>query len=181
MERYVDLDEMLRFRERKVRIQEELRGKYKDMVTMALAMNIPGPVKTSPDILLAFEEGTRSLEQTVSDAGIGINEMIRVAENTGYMKFYALDSVNPAAVKWLAVSLEETHPLGRLWDIDVYDKDGAGIGRESLSAPVRKCLICGQDAKGCARNRTHPVEELVREVNRRILDWKRDYYKGTFS
>ncbi len=175
MERYVDLEEMLSFRENKVRIQEELREKHKGMVTMALAMNIPGPVKTSPDILLAFEEGTKMLEQAVSDAGISMKERIRVSENAGYMEFYALDSFNPAAVKELAVRLEETHPLGRLWDIDVYDKDGAGISREFLSEPVRKCLICGQDAKGCARNRTHTVEDLIREVEHKINDWKMHY------
>ncbi|MGC6176346.1 citrate lyase holo-[acyl-carrier protein] synthase [Lacrimispora sp. 38-1] len=172
MERYVDLEEMLSFREMKVRIQEELRKKHKGMVTMALAMNIPGPVKTSPDILLAFEEGTKMLEQAVSEAGIRIKERTGVSENAGYMEFYALDSLNPAAVKELAVRLEETHPLGRLWDIDVYDKEGVSISRESLLAPVRKCLICGQDAKGCARNRTHTVEELIREVEHKINDWK---------
>ncbi len=45
MNRYVELEEMLLFRERKARIQEELRGKYKGLVTMTLAMNIPGPLK----------------------------------------------------------------------------------------------------------------------------------------
>lgn len=174
MEKYVDLEEMLRFRERKVRIQEELREKHKGMVTMALAMNIPGPVKTSPHILLAFEEGTKTLEQAVSDSGIGMKEMNVVSENAGYIKFYALDCTDPAAVKSLAVGLEESHPLGRLWDIDVYDKEGVSISRESLLAPVRKCLICGQDAKGCARNRTHSVEELLREVEYLIHVWKID-------
>lgn len=172
MERYVDLDEMLRFREKKVRIQEELRGKYKDMVTMALAMNIPGPVKTSPDILLAFSEGTKALEQAVSDSGIGIEEMAAISENAGYIKFYALYCFDSVQVKELAVRLEETHPLGRLWDIDVYDENGISMSREALSAPVRKCLICGQDAKGCARNRTHSVEELIHEIEKMILDWK---------
>nr|WP_314462013.1 citrate lyase holo-[acyl-carrier protein] synthase [uncultured Clostridium sp.] len=172
MERYVDLEEMLRFRDKKVRIQEELKDKHKGLVTLALAMNIPGPVKTSPDILLAFLEGTKALEQVVSDSGIGIKEMTGISENAGYIKFYALDCFDPAQVKELAVRLEETHPLGRLWDIDVYDKNGVSTSREFLSAPVRKCLICGQDAKGCARSRTHSVEELIREIKKMIHDWK---------
>lgn len=172
MERYVELEEMLRFRETKVRIQEELREKYKGMVTMALAMNIPGPVKTSPDFLLAFNEGTKTLEEAVTDSGIRIKEMAEVSENAGYMKFYALDSFDPAAVKCLAVRLEETHPLGRLWDIDVYDKQGVSMSREILSAPARRCLICGQDAKGCARSRTHSVDELILQVEHIIQDWK---------
>ncbi|WP_349666911.1 citrate lyase holo-[acyl-carrier protein] synthase [Lacrimispora sp.] len=172
MERYVELEEMLRFRDKKVRIQEELREKYKGMVTMALAMNIPGPVKTSPDFLLAFDEGTKTLEEAVSDSGIRIKEMAGVSENAGYMKFYALDSYDPVAVKCLTIRLEETHPLGRLWDIDVYDKNGVSMSRGILSASARKCLICGQDAKGCARNRTHSVEELIRQVEHIIHDWK---------
>lgn len=172
MNKYVELEEMLQFREMKVRIQEELREKNKGLVTMALVMNIPGPVKTSPAILLAFEEGTRMLEQEVSDSGIRIKEMSGVSENAGFMKFYALDSVDPAAVKELAVRLEETHPLGRLWDIDVYNIEGISMSRESLSAPARKCLICGLKAKGCARNRTHSVEELMHKIEGMIEDWR---------
>lgn len=171
MNRYVELEEMLQFRELKVRIQEELREKYKGLVTMALAMNIPGPVKTSPDILLAFEEGTRALEQAVSDSGIRVKEMAGVSENAGFMKFYALDSVDFAAVKDLSVRLEETHPLGRLWDIDVYNIEGFSVSRESLCAPARKCLICERTAKGCARNRTHSVEELMDKVEGMIRDY----------
>lgn len=172
MIKYVELEEMLQFREMKVRIQKELREKYKGLVTMALAMNIPGPVKTSPDILLAFEEGTRTLEREVSDWGIRIKAMNQVSENAGFMKFYVLDSVDPAGVKDLAVRLEETHPLGRLWDIDVYNIEGTSMSRDFLSAPARTCFICGLEAKGCARNRTHSVEELMEKVANMIQDWK---------
>ncbi|NNJ29819.1 citrate lyase holo-[acyl-carrier protein] synthase [Lacrimispora defluvii] len=173
MNHYVELEEMLQFRERKARIQEELRRKYKGLVTMTLAMNIPGPIKTSEDILFAFEVGTRSLEQKISDSGIIIKEMTGVSENAGFMKFYTLDCTDPALVKDLAVGLEETHPLGRLWDIDVYNIEGISMSRASASAPARKCFICGQEAKGCARNRTHSVEELMRKVESMIRDYQK--------
>lgn len=173
MNRYVELEEMLHFRERKARIQEELRGKYKGLVTMTLAMNIPGPIKTSGDILYAFEEGTRTLEQGVSDSGIIIKEMTGISENAGFMKFYVLDCTDPVLVKELAVGLEETHPLGRLWDIDVYNIEGISMSRAAISAPVRKCFICGQEAKGCARNRTHSVEELMRKVESMIRGYQK--------
>ncbi|MBE5978692.1 MAG: citrate lyase holo-[acyl-carrier protein] synthase [Paenibacillaceae bacterium] len=173
MNRYVELEEMLQFRERKARIQEELRGKYKGLVTMTMAMNIPGPIKTSEDILFAFEVGTRTLEQGVSDSGIIIKEMTGVSENAGFMKFYVLDCADPVLVKELAVGLEETHPLGRLWDIDVYNIEGISMSRSSVSAPARTCFICGQEAKGCARNRTHSVEELMHKVESMIRDYQK--------
>jgi len=173
MNRYVELEEMLEFRERKARIQEELRGKYKGLVTMTLAMNIPGPIKTSGDILFVFEEGTRSLEQKVSDSGIKIKDMAGVSENAGFMKFYVLDCWDPVLVKDLAVRLEETHPLGRLWDIDVYNIEGISMSRIAVSAPARTCFICGQEAKGCARNRTHSVEELMQKVESMIRDYQK--------
>ena len=43
------------------------------------------------------------------------------------------------------------------------------IGRSRLELPPRKCLLCGEAAKVCARGRRHSMEELLAEI-RRILD-----------
>lgn len=91
-----------------------------------------------------------------------------MAEQAGNLAFYALscpEGLDAASfIKKLTVQIEETHPFGRLYDIDVYGMDGKGISRQELGLPVRKCLICDKDAKICGRSRSHSVEELQQKV-----------------
>lgn len=174
MEGNVSLEEMLYFREEKVRLQEELRKKHEGVTIVALGMNVPGPRKTSPAILLAFTEGGEALDRKFSGNGLHVIEEAVIKEKAGYLKLYAVKSLDHLFVKKITVQLEETHPLGRLFDIDVYDGSGKGIGREELGAPVRKCLICEKDAKICGRSRKHTVEELYCRVENIIDSWLKE-------
>lgn len=173
MDKYVSLEEILFFREEKVRIQEELRKKYEGSTVVALGMNIPGPRKTSEGILLAFNAGIEALSQMLAQQGMEIMEEIVLKKKEGYLKIYAVKCRDFLSVKKIAVQLEETHPLGRLFDIDVYDGEGRGISREEFGLGVRKCLICETDAKLCGRNRSHSVEELYSRVEDMIETWRK--------
>lgn len=63
-------------------------------------------------------------------------------------------------IKELTTELEENHPFGRLFDMDVIGTDG-----EKLSRGVyRKCLICGCQAQECARSRKHTVAEMQAKI-----------------
>ncbi|WP_077609664.1 citrate lyase holo-[acyl-carrier protein] synthase [Clostridium sp. Marseille-P2415] len=174
MEENVTLEEMLYFREEKVRMQEELRKKHEGVTIVALGMNVPGPRKTSPAILLAFTEGGEALDRLFSGNGLHVTEEAVIKEKAGYLKLYAVKSLDHLFVKKITVRLEETHPLGRLFDIDVYDGAGRGISREELGASVRKCLICEKDAKICGRSRNHTVEELYCRVENIIDSWLKE-------
>lgn len=180
MEEYVTLEEMLCFREEKVRAQDELRKNHKEETVVALGMNIPGPRKTSPIILLAFEEGEKALTRLFADKGLGVSEEVLIKEKAGYLKLYSVMCPDALFVKKMMVQAEETHPLGRLFDIDVYDAEGKGIGRGSVGAPVRKCLICEKDAKMCGRSRNHGVEELYGCVENMVYLWLKKEGAGTF-
>ncbi|MDR1548463.1 MAG: citrate lyase holo-[acyl-carrier protein] synthase [Hungatella sp.] len=171
MEENVTLDEMLSFREKKVRMQETLQKKHNGAAIVALGMNIPGPRKTSPGILLAFSAGGEELDRLFTDHGLTVMEETVVEEKAGYFKLYAVKSPDPLYVKKITVQMEETHPLGRLFDIDVYDRAGNGVSREELGYPVRKCLICEKDAKLCGRSRSHTVKELYGCIESIIDSW----------
>ena len=54
-------------------------------------------------------------------------------------------------------------------DIDVMDKDGA-VSRCELGLDARKCLICDEDAKVCARSQKHSMEELLAKVKELCYD-----------
>lgn len=68
--------------------------------------------------------------------------------------------LEPSQVKAVTTALEETHPLGRLWDMDVLDREGKSLSRIALGYPARRCLVCGAAAKECGRSRKHSYEEL---------------------
>ena len=69
-------------------------------------------------------------------------------------------NADPRDVKARTIQLEEEHPLGRLWDIDVLGQDGIPLSRSSFGHTRRTCLLCGQDAKICGRSGVHTHEEL---------------------
>lgn len=59
-------------------------------------------------------------------------------------------------VKALCERFEAEHPLGRLVDADVMDEQGNMVSSHKL----KKCLLCHEAAKVCARNATHPLTHL---------------------
>lgn len=79
---------------------------------------------------------------------------------------------HPAAeIKAHCTDLEQTHPLGRLWDLDVICPAQGHVGRQSLGAHLRRCLVCDEPAHACSRSRKHPVEQVVARVEKMIDDW----------
>lgn len=71
----------------------------------------------------------------------------------------------------MMVSLESKGHFGRLYDIDVEDKNGS-CSREDLELPERKCFLCEKEAKVCARSREHTVNEMLLWVEKLIDDYK---------
>ncbi len=71
----------------------------------------------------------------------------------------------PLIAKNMAVLIEEKHPLGRIFDIDVYIKDGSSIGRENIDKKPRRCAVCEKNARICMKNKNHNIEELLEKIN----------------
>lgn len=80
-------------------------------------------------------------------------------------------SLNPLEAKKISVALEANHPLGRIFDIDVYGGEGVSIGRENLGMKSRGCIICGEDARICMRMGNHSLQEVVNKVKQLIHDY----------
>ena len=167
----VTLEEMLSFREEKARLQEELKNAHKDYVIVALGMNIPGPKKTSPHIIKAFQAGGQAICDSLQAQKVLVEEEQEIIKKEGCLRVCAVRGDDPLFIKKMMIDIEETHPLGRLFDIDVYDPTGNGMSREQLHVTARRCLICGQDAKACGRSRNHTVEELYKRVEDIIILW----------
>ena len=154
----VILTDMLQCRERRAQIQDTFIEQYHCPV-ISFCMNIPGPVKTNEQIRAAFESGKTALLTRLEQSSAEIKNFLEIHEKTGDELFLSIDC--PAEkIKDITTEIEETHPIGRLFDMDVIDTDGQKLSRPSY----RKCIICGCQAQECARTRKHTVEEMQAEI-----------------
>ena len=164
----VSLEQMLAAREeRGARQAAALKCFGKPLVSMSVV--IPGPVKDGwlPRWVLA--NALHELE-AVSDARAWHVLSRRVLwRETGPEALYVMD-VDARAVKLAAVELEDHHPIGRLWDLDVIDPRHDRLSRQDLGFPARRCLLCGRPAHACSRSRQHPLEELISAIGKIVHD-----------
>ena len=171
----VDLMEMLDAREKRAYYQKNLLSKTipeDNSSLLVMTMAIPGPIKTNEPLNQAFDEMVNHINDQMDSANI--IETLKREENTGY-EYYILSTLSPREMKEFAVGIEETHPLGRLFDIDVLKLNDEqlieGTSRTQLGLPVRKCFICSRPAKDCGRSRRHTVEELQDAISQRITQY----------
>ena len=161
----VTLKQLLDSRENRVWHQQELLGKYGG-VLVSVTLNIPGPIKDRPEYRKVMEWGMEALL-----AAFGANVVYSETRflKTGAEGYVCLEGLEKVEVKYLSVIIESMSPKARLLDIDVIDKDGA-VSRSELGLDARKCLICDEDAKACARSQKHSMEELVARVEELCYD-----------
>jgi holo-ACP synthase/triphosphoribosyl-dephospho-CoA synthase len=154
----VSLEEMLAAREKRAETQREIIGKFQSAI-ICFTMNMPGPYKRFDLLDHAFDEGSRLLLRRIGDIGAALAFHRELRENTGCEGFYAVKA-DAAALKRLAIELEERHPLGRLFDIDVFDEEGTRVAGADFGRAERRCLICGEPVWQCGHSRAHTAEEL---------------------
>ena len=159
----VSVEDMMRARDERVQVQNEMLAAAASFpaptALLSFGMNIPGAVKQTPLIRSGFLFGKERLSELLQREGHAIllpRELRRVSGDT----WLCLVGAPPEAVKRLAVSLEDSEALARLFDIDVLDCKGRKLSREDFSLPPRRCLLCEEAAVVCARSRAHRVEAL---------------------
>ncbi len=142
---------------------------------VSFTLNIPGPRKAHALAKEAFRLGKDALLAQLRAAGMDVLRQVEVAEKTGFEGTYAVAG-DAAAIKGLAVRIEEEHPLGRLFDMDVSDAGGHALRGSDAGRGERSCIVCGKPVWACARSRAHSAEELAARAARMIQDFlHRDY------
>lgn len=159
----VSVIDMANARERRAKKQREYIEEFNSPL-VSFMLNIPGPVKSSPLFDKAFDEGCRRILEALKNAGIEILKTEKFTLFTGN-EFYAALKGDGFEIKKVLMPAEESDSLGRLFDIDVILPDGKKVSRSDVGAQERKCLLCGNDAHACSRNRTHTIGELVLKIN----------------
>ena len=155
---YTDLEAVLRFRDKRAAAQEELIRRYAVPI-ISFTMNIAGPVKRSPLIDFAFDEGVRLLCNR-----LGRPMCIRIFRESAGCGAIMGYNRSAAELKEICVSIENKNNIGRLYDLDIIDTSGEKLSRSE----GRRCLICGGPVAVCGRSRAHSVSEL-QEITNSIL------------
>lgn len=167
----VTSEELLASRDRRVLKKWELLAPGGEICLVEFSLNIAGAVKTFPFARSAFREEVRELSDRLSRFSVLKAEVYE--KNTGDCAFFLLKSQAIPVKKYL-VSIEESHPLGRLFNLDVCGPDGISIKRHDLGLLPRTCLVCGEDAHVCAANKFHSMELIQWQTAKLFHDFFRD-------
>lgn len=162
-------EEILQSRMERAQRQRELLATGAQCV-ISFTLNIPGPVKQFTLARRAFQECLAELHQRFFSHTL---QEILVQANTGNEALLAID-FQPEKVKLETTAMEEFHPLGRLFDIDVLSQKGIPISRTELGLPRRRCLLCGETAQICARSQAHSLETLQLGIAQMLNNYFRD-------
>lgn len=156
--------EILNSREERALEQKRLIDEYGSSL-ISFTLNIPGAKKDSPKYRDIHEIGMKKILSDIKDKSYKILYSKSYHKNSGSEGFIVVD-VDPFQLKKLTINIEETHHLGRIFDIDVLDISHNQISRRDLGVGARKCLICSEDAKVCSRRGRHSIEELLERIDK---------------
>lgn len=158
-------------RDRRVLKKWELLTPGGEICLVEFSLNIAGAIKTFPFARAAFREEVRELSDRLSRFSVLKTEVYE--KNTGDCAFFLLKS-QAIQVKKFLVSIEESHPLGRLFNLDVCGPDGISVKRHDLGLLPRTCLVCGEDAHVCAEKKSHSMELIQWQTAKHFLEFFRD-------
>ncbi len=167
----VTFGELRAARDRRVLKKWEFLAPGGEICLVEFSLNIAGAVKTFPFARAAFREEVRELTEQLSRFSVLKTEVYE--ENTGDCAFFLLKSQTIQVKKFL-VSIEESHPLGRLFNLDVCGPDGISVKRHDLGLLPRTCLVCGEDAHVCAGKKSHSMELIQWQTSKLFHEFFRD-------
>ncbi len=169
----ISLNQLLESRDARAEHQKDLLGKYPGKSLLCLTVQLPGPEKRNAHSLAIARAGVAAIRQSFQPD----YEELRDLE-TGY-EGYFLVAGDPLDVKRRCCQIEDTHPLGRLMDIDVLANMPTAnmtpthiISREDIGYEPRKCLLCENEVRYCMRAKTHTTSELLERIKQILKDYE---------
>ncbi|SMP68521.1 citrate lyase holo-[acyl-carrier protein] synthase [Anoxynatronum buryatiense] len=163
------INQIMTAKERRAARQHRLLRVYGSTV-ISLTLNLPGGYRRYDRWQQVWHEARRALEVLES-----VEKHHTSREGLWGPETFMAVGMGPLAVKVITTTIEERHPLGRLFDIDVIDLAGNPVSRKQLGKPARSCLICEKPAIECYLNRAHSLEELMKAVETIIEEGLRSW------
>lgn len=163
----ITLEQLLESRDKRAEFQTILLNGYRTPL-VSFTVNMPGKVKKNHRSEAIFNAGVESIRETLA----GHIVYYKLLDNlTGPEGYFAVD-MEVGELKAAMCRIEDSHPLGRLMDIDVLSAPGQHVSRTTLGQQPRKCLVCGGMAAACTRSRAHPVEQLIAAIDDLLAGWE---------
>ena len=181
----ITLDELLASRDARHAMQQKLMAEHSGKTLVCLTVVMPGSVKRNQQSLTVARAAVKAMRKAynISDDLLPETELltnelkIETREclverdlNTGY-EAYLITPLPLLEAKRVAVDIEDTHPLGRLFDIDVIDAQGLPVSRDRVGGQPRRCLVCDHEARYCMRMRWHTQEEIWARIKQMTDDY----------
>ena len=160
----ITLDMLLESREKRWQLQRRLIQENPGLTLVCLTVIMPGNVKRNAQSLVVAHAAVEAIQRAF---GQSIQWQREQDLSTGYEGYYLVD-MSMIACKRLACEIEDNHPLGRLFDIDVINTHVEPVSRSVIGREGRKCLLCDHDARYCMRNHTHTRDELQQKIQQMI-------------
>jgi holo-ACP synthase len=161
-ERTVTLEEVLLNREQRVLRQRKAIATFGRPLVSITLVN-PGPVKDTAAMRQLMGHALHALDRLMKQREWPLFDRDVLFDATGPEALLVIDA-DARALKQATVRIEEEHPLGRLWDLDVLAPLQGAISRKDLGLPPRRCLLCAEEAHACARSRAHSLPELQNAI-----------------
>ncbi|AOT69595.1 citrate lyase holo-[acyl-carrier protein] synthase [Geosporobacter ferrireducens] len=159
---------ILESREQRAVYQNTLIQKHHSSL-VSFTLNIPGPEKDSLLFRKIHHEGMSTLQRAINDQTVIVFQESKFLE-TG-PEGYICTNMDGIRLKHLTTHIESTHPLGRVFDFDVFDDQLVKIGRIDIGYSERTCLLCSQNAYICRREQNHSLSELLEKINTMAMDY----------
>ena len=181
----ITLDELLASRDARHAMQQKLMAEHSGKTLVCLTVVMPGSVKRNQQSLTVARAAVKAMRKAynISDDLLPETELLTnelKAEageclverdlNTGY-EAYLITPLPLLEAKRVAVDIEDTHPLGRLFDIDVIDAQGIPVSRDRVGGQPRRCLESDHEARYCMRMRWHTQEEIWARIKQMTDDY----------
>lgn len=161
----------------KILDSKEARGEFQKRLieefqntVISFTLNTPGSEKDNKRYRIVHKYAMEFILESLKEKEIDILYKYRDDKFTGPEGYIVVDR-DAFEIKEMMIDIEETHFLGRIFDIDVFDKDMNQISRTDLNINTRKCLLCSKNARVCMRERTHTIGKLAEKVNKMIMEY----------
>ena len=183
----ITLHELLASRDARHATQQKLLAEHSGKTLVCLTVVMPGSVKRNQQSLTAAHAAVEAMRKAFvikENKGLSPLENIETPEplvpleslaptlleldlETGY-EAYLITPMPLLKAKRIAVNIEDTHPLGRLFDIDIINADGVPVSRDAIGEKPRRCLVCDHEARYCMRMRWHTQEDIWAKINEMV-------------
>ena len=137
----VTLEQLLESRDRRAVRQRQLLEAWPGLSLVCFTVQLPGTEKRNAVSLKIADAGVEAIRKAFSPEYEELKDL-----ETGFEGFFVL-SLDPFQAKRITCEIEDTHPLGRLMDIDVLTSVMPGPDRASARPTASENYFSGRYPK----------------------------------